>query len=500
MSELPKKLYRASHVKKLDQLAIANFSIPGSTLMESAGKAAFDLLIKRWPNARRVAVLCGTGNNGGDGFIVARLLKEADIEVVVYQLGNQEKITSDALLALNTLIKAGVEVNEYKYGGLSQWDVIVDAMLGTGLEGDVSGVWLSAIQAVNRSGQGVLSIDVPSGLHADKGCLLGDAVKATMTLTFIGLKQGCFTADGPEYCGVLQFDDLGVPAELYESTPPSARRMDMSAVTKKLSTRPRNSHKGLFGHVLIVGGTLGMSGAARLAAESAARVGAGLVSIATRVDHANLINLTRPEVMSHAAEDTADLDPLIEKATVIGIGSGLGQSDWSKDMLSRVLESDKPLVLDADALNLIAYNEVRLPDRKHNWILTPHPAEAARLLECDVKKIQQDRFAAAMELHQKYGGIIVLKGAGTLITGDDFSIDIVTAGNPGMSSGGMGDVLTGVISGLVAQRLNLKEAAKIGAYIHSEAADRAARYGERGMMAGDLMGHLRHLVNGAKKS
>ena len=500
MSELPKKIYRASHVRKLDQLAIANHSIPGSTLMERAGKAAFDLLMKRWPNAKRVAVLCGTGNNGGDGFIVARLLNEAGIEVVVYQLGSKEKIASDALIALDALTKAGVEVNEYKYGGLSKWDVIVVAMLGTGLEGDVSGAWLSAIQAVNRSGQGVLSIDIPSGLDSDKGCLLGDAIKATMTLTYIGLKQGCFTADGPEYCGVLQFDDLGVPTEIYESTPPSARRLDISAVTKKLVSRPRNSHKGLFGHVLIVGGNLGMSGAARLAAEAAARVGAGLVSIATRVDHAYLINLSRPELMSHATEDPSELDPLIEKASVIGIGSGLGQSDWSKEMLSRVLESDKPLVLDADALNLIAFNEVRLPSGKHNWILTPHPAEAARLLGCDIARVQQDRFSAVMELHQKYGGIIVLKGAGTLITSEDFSIDIVTAGNPGMSSGGMGDVLTGVISGLVAQHLNLKEAAKIGAFIHSEAADRAARYGERGMMASDLMGQLRLLVNGAKKS
>jgi NAD(P)H-hydrate epimerase len=498
MNELPQKIYRASQVRKLDQLAIANYELPGSTLMERAGKACFDMLVKRWPNAKRVAVLCGTGNNGGDGFVIARLLKEAGIEVAVYQAGDKQKIGGDALVARNALINAGVEIEDYKHGGLSQWDIIVDALLGIGIEGNVTGVWLSAIQAINRSGRPVLAVDVPSGLHADTGCVMGDAVKSAMTVTFIGMKQGCFTADGPEYCGVIQFDDLSVPQEIYESTAPSARRLDTGFVTKLLRKRPRNAHKGHFGHVLVVGGDLGMSGAVRLAAEAAARVGAGLVSIATRVDHAYQINLTRPELMCHAAEDTSDLAPLLEKASVVAVGPGLGQSDWAKDILAAVLETELPLIVDADALNLIAARLVRIPDQKHNWVLTPHPAEAARLLECDVNKIQSNRFEAVMELHQRYGGAIVLKGAGSLVTSEDFSIDITTSGNPGMASGGMGDVLTGVISGLAAQRISLKDAAKIGTFIHSEAADRAAKYGERGMMASDLMGHLRHLVNTPK--
>lgn len=498
MNELPQKIYRAAQVRNLDQLAIANHEIPGSTLMERAGMACFDLLVKRWPKAKRVAILCGTGNNGGDGFVIARLLKQANIDVSVFQIGDVQNISGDALLARNALIDAGGEINEYKHGGLSQWDVIVDALLGIGIEGDIKGIWLSAIQAINRSDKPVLSVDIPSGLHADTGCVMGEAVKASMTVTFIGMKQGCFTAEGPEHCGSIMFDDLSVPGEVYESTAPSARRLETGFVTKLLQKRSRSAHKGDFGHVLVVGGDLGMSGAARLAAEAAARVGAGLVSIATRIDHAYQINLTRPELMCHGVEDISELKPLLEKASIVAIGPGLGQSEWARDMLSCTLESDLPMVVDADALNLIADKTVSFPEKKNNWVLTPHPGEAARLLDCDIGRVQQNRFEAIMEIHQKYGGIVVLKGAGSLITSEDFSIDITTSGNPGMASGGMGDVLTGVISGLAAQNINLKDAAKIGTFIHSEAGDRAARYGERGMMASDLMGHLRHLVNTPK--
>jgi len=491
MNELPQNLYRASQVRKLDQIAIENYNIAGITLMERAGQAAFDLLQQRWPKATCITVLCGVGNNGGDGFVVAKLAKSAGIEVVVYQVGDEISISGDALSAQKALVKAGVAINPYKHGGLSSGDLIVDALLGTGLSRDVTGGWRAAIEAINRSDLPVLSLDVPSGLHADTGRALGMAVKATMTMTFIGLKQGMLTGAGPFYCGEIQFNNLGVPNEAYADVQPAARRLDMHFVTKRLKKRSRTAHKGHFGHVLIIGGEKGMSGAVKLAGEAAARVGAGLVSIATRSSHAAILNLTRPELMVHGIESASDIEPLLEKATVVGIGPGLGQSEWAQLLLASVLETDLPVVIDADALNLIA----KEPVSRKNWILTPHPGEAARLINSSVEKIESDRFASILEIQQRFGGVVVLKGKGSLVTADDFSIDISAAGNPGMASGGMGDVLTGVICGLLAQRLNLIDAAKVGVYIHSEAADRASRYGERGMLASDLMAPLRQLVN-----
>jgi len=496
MDALPQNLYRAAQVKKLDQVAIENQNIPGATLMERAGQAAFDLLQQRWPKAARIAVLCGTGNNGGDGYVVARLAKNAGIEVAVFQVGDEIEISGNALTSCNALLDAGVVINAYKHGGLNNWDVIVDGLLGTGLSREVTGVWQSAIDAINRSAQPVLALDIPSGLQADTGHALGVAVKATMTITFIGLKQGMLTGEGPLHCGEVQFNDLAVPQDVYADVPPSARLLDMQFVTKRLGKRSRTAHKGHFGHVLIVGGDEGMSGAVKLAGEAAARVGAGRVSIATRKSHAATLNMTRPELMVNGVQVISDFKMLLDKATVVGIGPGLGQTEWAQELLACVLETDLPVVVDADALNLISKD----PIRRKNWIMTPHPGEAARLMDSSVEKIEKDRFAAVLELQQRYGGVVVLKGKGSLITSDDFSIDVSAAGNPGMASGGMGDVLTGVICGLIAQRLSLVDAAKVGVYIHSEAADRVARYGERGMLASDLMSPLRYLVNSINSS
>ena len=491
MTELPQNLYRASQIRKLDQLAIENYELSADSLMERAGQLAFDVLQQRWPRVSRIAVLCGVGNNGGDGYVVARLAKEAGIEVGVFQVGDEIEVKGAALAAQKALVAKGVAINPYKHGGLASWDVIVDGLFGTGLSREVTGVWHSAIEAINRSEKPVLALDVPSGLNSDTGQAMGLCVDATVTTTFIGVKQGCLTGQGLFHCGELVFDDLSVPEELYSHVPPSARRLNMQYVSSMLGKRMRTAHKGQNGHVLIVGGEEGMSGAARLAAEAAARVGAGLVSIATRKSHAAILSANRPELMSHGIQVIGDFKRLLEKATVVGIGPGLGQSPWAEELFACVMESGLPVVVDADALNLISKD----PISHNNWVLTPHPGEAAKLLNTTVEKIQQDRFSAVFDLQQRYGGIAVLKGAGTLVTSGDYSIDLTSAGNPGMATGGMGDLLTGVICGLIAQRLSLKDAAKVGVCIHAEAGDRAARYGERGMLASDLMGHLRHLVN-----
>ncbi len=268
-------------------------------------------------------------------------------------------------------------------------------------------------------------------------------------------------------------------------------RMQLEQFAKYLQPRTRDAHKGNFGHVLIVGGDYGFSGAVRMAAEAALRVGAGLVSVATCSEHALTLNLTRPEIMCHGVSFTKALSLLCEKATVIAVGPGMGRSSWAKKMLDVVLKSKKPLVVDADALNLLAEK----PLKNSNWILTPHPGEAARLLQTTTEAIQQDRLSAIKKLQEKFGGVCVLKGAGSLIIGPDSAVALCAAGNPGMATAGMGDVLTGVIAGLAAQQIPLATAAKLGVLLHAMAGDLATKEGERGMLALDLMPHLRGLAN-----
>ncbi len=489
--KLPYALYRADQVRELDRIAIQECGIPGATLMERAGQAAFAALQGRWPEARDVTVVCGVGNNGGDGYVIARLAREAGLAVQMLSLGDTGKLQGDALTMAREWAAAGGKVESFN-GLPEKTDVIVDAVLGTGLEREVSGQWGQALEEINGHPAPVLAVDLPSGLHSDTGRVLGVAVRARATVTFIGLKQGMFTGEGPDYCGEVRFDALKVPARIYARQIPSARRIDWDKQSMFLRERPRTAHKGRFGHVLVVGGDLGFSGAPRMTAEASARTGAGLVTVATRTEHAALLNLTRPELMCHGVSDPAELEPLLERASVVAIGPGLGRSEWSRSLWQRVLSTDKPLVVDADALNLMAAE----PVRRETWVLTPHPGEAARLLQCTTEEIQADRFEAVRRLQQKFGGICVLKGAGSLVQGDSARPPaLCTDGNPGMASGGMGDVLTGIVAGLLAQGFGLEDAAAMGVCLHGAAADAASKEGERGLLAGDLMPRLRPLIN-----
>jgi len=307
------------------------------------------------------------------------------------------------------------------------------------------------------------------------------------------------TGAGPRHVGQLVYDDCRVPPDVLMKIQPSCSRLGFDGLGHLLGPRPRDTHKGQCGHVLVIGGEAGMSGAVRLAAEAAARVGAGLVSVATRPAHAASISAACPELMCHPVDSVAALKPLLAKASVIAIGPGLGQSDWSKQMLSVVLEQDRPMVVDADALNLLATE----PVSRTQWILTPHPGEAARLLGTDTATVQQDRFAAVAKLQQRYGGSVVLKGPGTLVASSDMPVGLCSEGNPGMASGGMGDVLTGVIAGLLAQRTQADTmqalAARLGVCVHGRAADIAAHQdGERGLLASDVIAMLRETVNPAQ--
>ena len=423
--------------------------------------------------------------------MVARLALKDGIAVRVLQLGSPDKLTGDAKHNADAFMAMGGEIIPFQ-SVPEQTEVVVDGVFGTGLERQVTGIWAEALAAINEHWAPVLALDIPSGLHSDSGKVLGQAVKAEATISFIGLKQGLFTGDGPEQCGELYFDDLGVPSGVYSKQRVSVSRLNWNSMSGHLTPRSRTAHKGDFGHLLVIGGAPGYSGAVRMTAEAAARSGAGLVSVATSPEHAAQLNMVRPELMCHGVAGPKDLIPLLKRASVVAIGPGIGMSKWALMLLGCVLETRLPLVLDADALNLLAYD----PIQRDNWILTPHPGEAASLLGCSVAKIQSDRFQSVRKLQLKYGGVAVLKGAGTLIqAGPERATGLCTDGNPGMATGGMGDVLTGVIASLLAQGHALELAATMGVCLHANAADIAAKNGERGLLAGDLMPVIRELMN-----
>ncbi|MGR9101214.1 MAG: NAD(P)H-hydrate dehydratase [Gammaproteobacteria bacterium] len=486
MEKLPINVYRAEQIRELDRIAIEERGIPGFLLMSRAGRAAFEAVRARWPEMESLAVFCGSGNNAGDGYVLALEAMNFGMDVHVYSVSPPDKLTGDALAAQQAYLNGGGAVKQFDSGAVIKGRLIVDALLGTGLDREVGGVYLAAVDFINSSGVPVVALDIPSGLNADSGCPMGKAVRADCTVTFIGLKQGLFTAEAADFCGEIVYASLEVPEDIFGSVSCSAELLQPFV----FSTRRRCSHKGSHGHVLVVGGELGYSGAPRMTAEAAARVGSGLISVATRPRHAMFMNLSRPEIMCHGVVSAEDLAGLAGRATVIAIGPGLGKSEWANCLLAAAIRTNKPVVADADALNLLALKPVKYSQ----WVLTPHPGEAARLLNCTVKDIQRDRFSAVAAIRDTYGGAAILKGAGTLIaTGD--GIKIATSGNPGMASGGMGDVLTGIVAGLIAQGMGIEEAALGAVDIHGRAADIAARQGERGMLACDLMPHIRSLAN-----
>lgn len=490
MMAVEHRVYSAAQVRQLDQIAIQHYGIPAYTLMTRAGQATFECIRQHWSASRSVVVLCGSGNNGGDGYVIARLALQAGWQVTLLSLVDSTRLQGAAQQACQDFLAAGGNVEAFA-DQLPLADVMVDALLGTGLDRPVSGAYASAIALLNRQHAPVVAVDIPSGLQADTGQPCGDAVFASMTVTYIGWKAGLFTGVARDYGGILHFARLDVPDAVYAQVLTTMHLLGQHTVCEHVPPRRRSAHKGHSGHSLLVGGAPGMSGAIRLAGEAALRAGSGLVSIATHPDHAAFLNLHRPELMVHAVDSPAGLRPLLARMDAIGIGPGLAQSAWSRQLLTLIQQATPPKVLDADALNLLAQTR----SQRDDWILTPHPGEAARLLASDTPSVEYDRIAAARRLQHEYGGVIVLKGAGTLIASTQ-GIAICPAGNPGMASGGMGDALTGIITALLAQGLGLVAAAETGVWLHAHAADLAAvDGGERGLLASDLIAHLREAFN-----
>lgn len=491
-------LHSADSMRALEQRLIARQGCDVLVLMTLAGSRAFVRLRVLWPEARVLSVFCGSGNNAGDGYVLATLARAAGLAVRVHQVGPAPS-REPARTAYQRFLDTGGSADPWTVATpCSAADVVVDALFGIGLDRAPHGVFQQAIEAINAGTQPVLSLDLPSGLNADSGATPGVCVQATVSLCLIAWKRGLFTGRGPDCCGRRLCDALGLadapdPIDTVASPVAAVRLLDSDAAARRLPARARDAHKGHFGHVLVVGGEAGMGGAVLLAAESALQSGAGRVSVATHAAHAGALILRRPELMVRAVAEAADLDPLIDRAQVIAIGPGLGQNVWGRALLGRVLTAGKATVFDADALNLLAGLNVALPAGS---VLTPHPLEAARLLGSDVASIEADRFAAVRALATRFAASVVLKGAGSLIARADGHVFVCAAGNPGMATAGMGDLLTGLIAGLLAQGLDPSDAAAAGVWVHAMAADRvAARQGERGLIASDLFDQFGPLLN-----
>lgn len=491
-SQLPLHLYNAASVRALDAQIIAA-GIPGIELMQRAAAAVWRELRRRWPQARSILILCGGGNNGGDGYLVARLALQAGWDVRLLALVAPDKLTGDAAQACLMAAEAGV-VAESWAGELPDADVIVDALLGTGLQQNVREPYRALIKQLNQQPAPIIAVDLPSGLNADRGCVEGVAVAADVTVTFIALKPGLFTGQGPDLVGELEFAPL--VAKVPSSVPPQLERLSLSSAVG-LPPRPLASHKGNFGHLLIIGGNNGMGGAALLAAETALRCGAGKVTVASRSMHLPGFLARCPEVMAHGVDDPAQLAPLLEQATAVVLGPGLGKDQWAEDLLQSVLESGLPRILDADGLNLIASAAQAL------WlgptsVITPHPAEAARLLGVETAAVQVDRVGAVTALAERFACVAVLKGVGSLVAGPSIERlpSLCSDGNPGMASAGMGDVLSGLVGALLAQGMAASDAARYAVLLHALAGDRAAEQaGQVGLLASDLISFIRFYLN-----
>lgn len=492
-------LYGSAALREIDAAAIAG-GIPGAELMRRAAAAAWREARSRWPALRRVAVVAGSGNNGGDGYALAALARAEGLEVRLYQCGELPQGPS-ASPAVTAWKAGGGEVSRdlaaFQESGDAADEGVVDALFGIGLSRAISGEAADWIEAINRHPGPVLSLDLPSGLDADTGQVRGTAVRADLTVSFIGHKLGAWTGMGPTVAGQRVLDRLGVPDRAYQGVSPAARCIEAVDVRRALPPRARHAHKGHHGHVLVIGGAPGMAGAVLLAARAALRGGAGWVSVATHPAHASALAVAQPEAMVHAVEGADDLRPLLARARVAVLGPGLGRSAWARSLYDAALAKGLPLVLDADALNLLAER----PQTLGGAVITPHPGEAARLLgHAEAAAVEADRRQAVCALAARFGAVAVLKGAGSLVA-DHRSVWLCPSGNPGMAVGGMGDVLAGLVGALMAQGLEPSLAARVGVRAHADAGDAAAaQRGERGLLPSDLVEALQGPLNPGRGS
>ncbi|RTE86436.1 MULTISPECIES: NAD(P)H-hydrate dehydratase [Gammaproteobacteria] len=489
---LPLELYSAAQVREHEQEAAERCELNMWQLMERAGKAVCECLRGAFPPPLRVSVLCGSGNNGGDGYVAALCAQREGYDVSVF--ANKEPQSEDAKRARSLWVEAGNTVLPLGDWSELKADVVIDALLGTGLSDSVRGVYKDVIEQLNEKRLPVIAADIPSGLDANHGVPLGAAVKARHTVSMVALKTGLYCGAAKGFVGQLHLAGLGVLEAFREIVPESAVRLDQRLLATYLPARKQDAHKGSSGHVVIIGGAPGMAGAAGMAGVAAMRAGAGKVSVICAQGQSGQCAIS-PELMVREGDaQSTELRELVSRADIVAIGPGLGQSQWAKGWFDWIVASDKSLVVDADALNLLATRTVR----KDNWVLTPHPGEAARLLAWKTSDIQAKRQEAAEQIQKRFGGTVVLKGAGTLVQHNEH-LSVCQCGTPALATAGSGDILTGVIAGIWAQAnalgVSQEQAAQIGVVAHALAGENAAKGKTRGIIASDLFAELVNAVN-----
>ena len=487
---IPHSIWPADELRRAEKTAAESLGIPLYELMQRAGQAAFDVARAAYPATRHWLILCGHGNNGGDGYVVARLAQAAGICVTLLALTGDKPLPEEAHTAREAWLESGGIIHQTDIPWPQDVDLIFDALLGTGLQNAPRENVAELIEQANHFPAPIIALDIPSGLNAQTGTTPGAVIHAADTITFIALKPGLLTGKARDVVGQLRHHALGLEKWLAEQQT-HIQRLDASQLAQWFTPRRSTSHKGDHGRLVLIGGDHGTAGAIRMAGEAALRAGAGLVKVLTRAENIAPIITARPELMVDELTPQS-LDESLAWADVVVIGPGLGQAPWGKQALRKIDNFRKATLWDADALNLLAIN----PDKRHNRVITPHPGEAARLLNCTVAEIENDRLLSAQRLVKRYGGAVVLKGAGTIVADERGVMSIIDAGNAGMASGGMGDVLSGIIGALLGQALSPYDAACAGCIAHGAAADElAARYGTRGMLATDLFSTLRRVVN-----
>jgi NAD(P)H-hydrate epimerase len=505
-------LVTAGEMQKIDRQAIEIHGIPGLELMENAGRGATRVLLDQFVDNVKagVGIICGRGNNGGDGFVIARCLAEKGIDVTVYLLAKTTALRGDAATNLERLAPLDIRViaipDEDTFSktksSLSGHGLLVDAILGTGLTSDVRGLFKTVINFVNelnRTGIAVFAVDIPSGLNSDTGQPCGTCIRAQGTATFALAKIGQFTYPGAEYSGTLEIIDIGIPMSVVQAVAPKQYLLTSEQIRNYLQPRSPDTHKGRTGHLLVIAGSPGKTGAAAMTAMSAMRAGAGLVTLAI-AESLNPILETQvlevmtaplPESQNGVLGNTAveDIRKMAAGKTCLAIGPGIGQAAETRKLVRKIIsESQIPLVLDADGLNNIVGQTPSLKNLKIPAVLTPHPGEMARLMDATPAEVQQNRLQCARDFATNFKVHLVLKGAATVIAHPDGSAYINPTGNPGMASGGMGDVLTGVLAGFITQGFSPQAAAHAAVYLHGAAADTLAKaIGPMGYLAGEVM-------------
>jgi len=506
------KIVTATQMRTLDHRTITEARVPGLVLMERAGAGAANLLQHRFGplRSKSITIFCGKGNNGGDGLVVARLLRQLHARVTVFLLSPATDLSRDAIVMYRRWLRAGGKSSTKEFRSSEQAkpilissDLIVDALLGTGLSATVTGAYREAIQLMNQASRPVIAIDMPSGIHADNGTVLGQAVRATATITFGLPKLGLYVGPGIDHAGTIHVVDIGIPAAYTDALDTRIILVTNEQVANALPPRPTSSHKGTYGHAGILAGSVGKTGAAALAARAALRMGTGLVTVAVPSSVNDILEAKLLEAMTMPLPETkartlarSGFDRVLafmQARTAIAIGPGLSTHPETVELIQSLMKHlDRPTVLDADALNALASRASLLTECKIPPILTPHPGEMARLeVEATSQSVNADRIGTARRFARERGVFLVLKGARTVIARPDGLMAICPTGNPGMATAGTGDVLTGMIVGLLAQGVQSWEAACAATYLHGAAGDLAAQQlGQAGMLAGDLIAHI----------